>query len=163
MFHFSHFELYSELYNVVLSGRLCSLISLLRQCQHENIKMRVMKWFFFWYCLLLFHTVKCTLTELTTKSFSTLWKSMVFVYAHAREFYVLFVWEFLACALSANFQYCLEWQFIIQAVSPPLSSLFPLFIQCDRCLFPFPVWRHMAELPGFTSHGSSLHLGADCQ
>lgn len=32
----------------------------------------------FWYCLLLFHTVKCTLTELTTKSFSTLWKSMVF-------------------------------------------------------------------------------------
>ena len=117
----------------------------------------------FWYCLLLFHTVKCTLTELTTKSFSILWKSMVFLYAHAREFYVLFVWEFLACALSANFQYCLEWQFIIQAVSPPLPSLFRLFIQCDRCLFPFPVWRHMSELPGFTSHGNSLHLGADCQ
>ena len=86
----------------------------------------------FWYCLLLFHTVKCTLTELTTKSFSTLWKSMVFVYAHAREFYVLFVWEFLACALSANFQYCLEWQLIIiQAVfstpSLPFSTVYSVW------------------------------------
>ena len=39
----------------------------------------------------------------------------------------------------------------------------PLFIQCDGCLFPFPMWGLMAELPGFASHGRSLHLGAGCQ
>ena len=44
--------------------------------------------------------------------------------------------------------------------SPPIPSLFPLFLQCDGCLFPFPVWGLMAGLPGFTSHGRSLHLGA---
>ena len=47
--------------------------------------------------------------------------------------------------------------------SPPLHSFFPLFIQCDGCLFPFPAWGFMAGLPGFASHGSSLHLGAGCQ
>ena len=47
--------------------------------------------------------------------------------------------------------------------SPPLLPLFPLFIQCDRYLFPFPVWGFMAGLPGFASHGSSLHLGVGCQ
>ena len=46
--------------------------------------------------------------------------------------------------------------------SPPLPSLFPLFIQCGRCLFPFPVWGFMAGLPGFASHERSLHLGAGC-
>ena len=44
--------------------------------------------------------------------------------------------------------------------SPPLPSLFPLFIQCDGCLFPFPVWGLMAGLPGFASHGRSFHLGS---
>ena len=43
---------------------------------------------------------------------------------------------------------------------PLLYSLFPLFIQYDRCLFPFPTWGLMAGLPEFASHGSSLHLGA---
>ena len=47
--------------------------------------------------------------------------------------------------------------------SPPLPSLFPLFIQCDGCLFPFPVWGLTAGLPGFAGHGRSLHLGAGCQ
>ena len=47
--------------------------------------------------------------------------------------------------------------------SPPLPSLFPLFIQCDGCLFPFPVWGLTAGLPGFASHGRSFHLGAGCQ
>ena len=36
---------------------------------------------------------------------------------------------------------------------PPLPSLFPLFFQCDGCLFPSPAWGLMAELPGFASHG----------
>ena len=36
---------------------------------------------------------------------------------------------------------------------PPLPSLFPLFFQCDGCLFPFPAWGLMAGLPGFASHG----------
>ena len=47
--------------------------------------------------------------------------------------------------------------------SPPITSLFPLFIQCDRCLFPFPMWGLMAGLLGFATHGRSLHLGAGCQ
>ena len=37
------------------------------------------------------------------------------------------------------------------AVFPTLPSLFPLFIQCDGCLFPFPAWGLMAgcqDLPG---------------
>ena len=42
--------------------------------------------------------------------------------------------------------------------SPPLPSLFPPFIQCDRCLFPFPVWGFIGGLPWFASHGRSLHL-----
>ena len=29
--------------------------------------------------------------------------------------------------------------------------------------FPFPAWGLLAGLPGFASHGSSLHLGAGCQ
>ena len=72
--------------------------------------------------------------------------------------------EVLACALSVNFQHCFAWQLIVQAVFPhPFPPLFPLFIQCDGCLFPFPAWGLMAGLPGFASHGSSLHLGAGCQ
>ena len=53
----------------------------------------------------------------------------------------------------------------LEAVSPPLSlPYFPLFYQCDRCLFFSPsAWGLMAGLPGFASHGSSLHLGAGCQ
>ena len=38
--------------------------------------------------------------------------------------------------------------------SPPIPSLLTLFIQCDGCLFPFPMWGLMAGLPGFTSHGA---------
>ena len=34
------------------------------------------------------------------------------------------------------------------AVFPTLPSLFPLFIQCDGCLFPFPASGFMAGLPG---------------
>ena len=49
------------------------------------------------------------------------------------------------------------------AVFPTLPSLFPLFIQCDGCLSPFPVWELMAGLPGFASHGRSLHIGAGYQ
>ena len=49
--------------------------------------------------------------------------------------YVLWAWTFCV-----NY---LEWQLIIQAVFSPLPSLFPLFIQCDRCLFPFPAWGLM--------------------
>ena len=41
-----------------------------------------------------------------------------------------------------------------QQFSPPLPSLFPLFIQCDGC------HRLLTGLPGFDSHGRSLHLGA---
>ena len=33
----------------------------------------------------------------------------------------------------------------------------------DGCLCLFPVWGLMAGLPGFTSHGRSLHLGAGYQ
>ena len=46
---------------------------------------------------------------------------------------------------------------------PPIPFLLPLFIQCDGCLFPFPVWGLMAWLPGFSSHERGLHLGAGCQ
>ena len=49
------------------------------------------------------------------------------------------------------------------AVFPTPSLPLPLFIQCDGCLFPFPMWGLMAELPGFASHGRSLHQGAGCQ
>ena len=51
------------------------------------------------------------------------------------------------------------------AFSPTLSlPLFPLFYQCDGCLFFFSFSRGlMAGLPGFASHGSGLHLGAGCQ
>ena len=47
--------------------------------------------------------------------------------------------------------------------SSPLPFLFPLLIQCNGGLFPFPAWGLKAWLPGFSSHGSSLHLGAGCQ
>ena len=82
---------------------------------------------------------------------------------HAWEFHLLFIWGILACALSVNLQHCEECQLIIQAVFPTLPSLFPLFIQCDGCLSPFPMWGLMAGLPGFASHGRSLHLGAGYQ
>ena len=49
------------------------------------------------------------------------------------------------------------------AVFPTPSLPLPLFIQCDRCLFLFPVRGLMAELPGFASHGRSLHQGTGCQ
>ena len=53
----------------------------------------------------------------------------------------------------------------LEVVSPPLSlPFFPLFHQCDGCLFFSPsAWGFMAGLPGFASHGSGLHLGAGCQ
>ena len=47
--------------------------------------------------------------------------------------------------------------------SPLIPSLFLLSIQCDRCLFPFPMWGLITGLPGFASRGRSLHLGAGCQ
>ena len=47
--------------------------------------------------------------------------------------------------------------------SPLIPSLFLLSIQCDRCLFPFPMWGLITELPGFARRGRSLHLGAGCQ
>ena len=37
----------------------------------------------------------------------------------------------------------------------PLFCLFPLLSQCDGCP-DVPVWRFMAELRGFASHGSVL-------
>ena len=53
----------------------------------------------------------------------------------------------------------------LEAVSPPLSlPFFPLFYQCDGCLFFSPSTSGlMAGLPGFASHGSGLHLEAGCQ
>ena len=62
-----------------------------------------------------------------------------------------------------NLQRCEVWQLFVQAVFPTLSSLFPLFIHCNGCLFPFPVWGPMTGLPGFASHGRSLHPEAGCQ
>ena len=49
----------------------------------------------------------------------------------------------LACALSVNLQRCEEWQFIVQAMFSSLLFLFPLFIQCDGGMFPFPVLNVM--------------------
>ena len=87
-----------------------------------------------------------------------------FTNAHVSEFHILFVWGVLVCALSVNLQCCEgRCQLIVQAVFSTPSPLFPLFIQCDGCLFPFPVWGLTAGLPGFASHGRSLHLGAGCQ
>ena len=65
-------------------------------------------------------------------------------------------------ALSMNLQLCEEVQLIVQAVFPT-SSLSLSTVQCDGCLFFFPMWGLMAGLPGFASHGRSLHLGAGCQ
>ena len=45
---------------------------------------------------------------------------------------------------------------------PSLPSLFPLLMQCGRCLSPLP-YGLVARFPGFVSHGSGLHLGAGCQ
>ena len=44
------------------------------------------------------------------------------------------------------------------------SLSIPSSFHCGKtgALFPFPVWGLMAGLPGFASHGSSLHLGAGC-
>ena len=33
-----------------------------------------------------------------------------------------------------------------------------MFFQCHWCLFPFPVWRLMAGLPGFASHGRAVFI-----
>ena len=89
--------------------------------------------------------------------------SLFFAYAHASEFHVLFIWGVLVFVLNANLQHCEERQLMGWAVFPTPSLPLPLFIQCDGCLFPFPVWGLMAEFPGFASHGRSLHQGAGCQ
>ena len=47
--------------------------------------------------------------------------------------------------------------------SPLIPSFFLLSIQCDRYLFPFPMWGLITGLLGFASCGRSLHLGAGCQ
>ena len=106
------------------------------------------------------HAVKCNLADLTTKSINVLCSQQFIAYAHTSEFHMLFVSGILVCTLSVCLQHCEEWQFFTEAVFSPIPSLFPLFLQCDGCLFPFPVWGLMAGLPGFTSHGRSLHLGA---
>lgn len=47
------------------------------------------------------------------------------------EFHVLFIWAFIACAFSMNFQHCLEWQLIVWAVFPipslPLSIVYSVW------------------------------------
>ena len=108
----------------------------------------------------LLNAVKCNLTELTTKSISILYWSGVFLRMRMcrNSIYSLFeaflcvpwVWT---CSDVRGGVSSLSRQF-----SPPLPSLFPLFIQCDGCLFPFLVWGLMAGLPGFASHGRSLQV-----
>ena len=52
----------------------------------------------------------------------------------------------------------------LEAVCPPLSlPFFSLFICVMGAFFTPSSWGLMAGLPGFASHGSSLHLGAGCQ
>lgn len=88
---------------------------------------------------------------------------MVSGFAHASEFHVLFIWCVFACTLSANFQHCLERQFIVQAVfstpSFPLSTVHlawwvPVSFSCVGAC---------GWVPGFASYRSSLHLEAGCQ
>ena len=100
--------------------------------------------------------------ELKTKSISFSSSQWFFAYMHESSMcssfeaflHVLWVWtcSVVRSASSSSRQF-----------SPPLPSLFPLFIQCDGCLSPFPVWGLMAGLPGFASHGRSLHIGAGYQ
>ena len=56
---------------------------------------------------------------------------MVSTYVHVLEFHVLFIWAFIACAFSMNFQCCLEWQLIFWAVFPipslPLSIVYSVW------------------------------------
>ena len=112
----------------------------------------------------LLKAVKCNLTELTLKESQ---RSLVvggFLHMHMRwnsmcSSFEVFLRVISACTCS-----------VVRSGSssssqfpPPIPFLFPLFIQCDGCLFPFPVWGLMAWLPGFSSHERGLHLGAGCQ
>ena len=93
------------------------------------------------------YAVKCNLTELTTKSACVpLVVSSVVTYAHVSEFHVL-VDRSVALRTGGILWRFVAWQLIARARVP----------------VPLTAWGLMAGLPGFASHGSSLHLGAGCQ
>ena len=51
----------------------------------------------------------------------------------------------------------------LEAVSLPSPSLsFHCFMSVTGAWFSLSAWGLMAGLPGFASHGTSLHLGATC-
>ena len=122
------------------------------------------------------HAVKCNLADLTPKSINVLCSQQFIAYAHTSEFHMLFVSGILVCTLSVCLQRCEEWQFITRQFSPPIPSLFPLFLQCDGCLFlscvgahgwvariyqpweksPSRSWLPIVEAPGRFRHPTSI-------
>ena len=101
---------------------------------------------------IVFNAVKCNLTESTTKSISNLYESAVFCMCTCIRIPCALCLRCSCMCITSSRQFSLR-----------LPSLFPLFIQCDGCLFLFLVWGLMAGLPEFASYGKSLHLGAGCQ
>ena len=84
------------------------------------------------------NAVKCNLMELTTKSaFIPLEVSSVNTYAHVSEFLVLVdhsvAWHKYMRRFLAFFSVAAHRPG--SSLPTPLPSLFPLFQQCDRCLF----------------------------
>ena len=115
-----------------------------------------------WYMYV--NAVKCNLTELTTKSACVpLVVFGVVTYAHVSEFHVL-VDRSMVLRTGGVLWLFVVWQLIAQAV--PLSPLSLSLSTVSTVWFvpvPLTAWGLMAGLPGFASHGSSLHLGAGCQ
>ena len=112
------------------------------------------------------NAVKSNLKELTTKSIHS-----AFSYNQPFFLHMRMCWNSSCSLFEAFLRLLWVWTFSVVwsgssssgQFSSPLPSLFTLLYQCVGCLLPFPVWGPLAGLPGFASHGSSLHLGASCQ
>ena len=76
---------------------------------------------------------------------------------HCGSFVGVLVSVFLS--VTCVFPECVE---SLEAVSPPIPPFLSTVLSVGRVcvLFSPSAWGLMAGLPGFASHGSSLHLGA---